>query len=399
MRAGAGGALRHARARCCDRGHVAQAQRITRRDQNALLAPRKRDAPRHRAIPAHRRPLRDWRVSSSPSSRCRWMAATITSPRVSRRKPSSLPSGRLARPELLSRSAHSSSGSWLPPTIGGAATCASAAGAIRPADTQRSSAALGNSQRPVTLLQGTARVGHQLVKLALREPQIVGGFVGGEEFRHRHLYASEMQHVPKIDHIGPICARYCCPTEFSMPQDVTALQLVLSGDPALFAIVRLSLYVSLSAVALAALIGIPLGACDCADEIPRTPGRHRPAQRPDGPAAGGRRSRGLSGAVALRAARRVRPAVHAAGHDRRADRAGHADHRRAGAPDHRGSLDRIPRRTHRDESRPARPRHGADLGRALQSRHRAARRASAVRRRRSAPSSSSAAISKALPAR
>jgi tungstate transport system permease protein len=45
-----------------------------------------------------------------------------------------------------------------------------------------------------------------------------------------------------------------------MPDDVSALQLVLSGDPALFAIVRLSLYVSLSAVVLAALIGIPLGA-------------------------------------------------------------------------------------------------------------------------------------------
>jgi tungstate transport system permease protein len=45
-----------------------------------------------------------------------------------------------------------------------------------------------------------------------------------------------------------------------MTNDVSALQLVLSGDPALFAIVRLSLYVSLSAVVLAALIGIPLGA-------------------------------------------------------------------------------------------------------------------------------------------
>ena len=45
-----------------------------------------------------------------------------------------------------------------------------------------------------------------------------------------------------------------------MPADATALQLVLSGDPALFAIVRLSLFVSLSAVVLAALIGIPLGA-------------------------------------------------------------------------------------------------------------------------------------------
>ena len=42
--------------------------------------------------------------------------------------------------------------------------------------------------------------------------------------------------------------------------DVSALQLVLSGDPGLFAIVRLSLVVSLSAVLFAALIGIPFGA-------------------------------------------------------------------------------------------------------------------------------------------
>jgi tungstate transport system permease protein len=40
----------------------------------------------------------------------------------------------------------------------------------------------------------------------------------------------------------------------------SALQLVLSGDPGLFAIVRLSLLVSLSAVLLAALIGVPVGA-------------------------------------------------------------------------------------------------------------------------------------------
>ncbi|MDI1265747.1 MAG: ABC transporter permease [bacterium] len=45
-----------------------------------------------------------------------------------------------------------------------------------------------------------------------------------------------------------------------MPADMSALQLVLSGDATLFAIVRLSLLVSLSAVLLAALIGIPLGA-------------------------------------------------------------------------------------------------------------------------------------------
>ena len=45
-----------------------------------------------------------------------------------------------------------------------------------------------------------------------------------------------------------------------MPENTTALQLVLSGDPALYAIVRLSLFVSLSAAILAALIGVPFGA-------------------------------------------------------------------------------------------------------------------------------------------
>ena len=45
-----------------------------------------------------------------------------------------------------------------------------------------------------------------------------------------------------------------------METPLSALDLVLTGDPALFAIVRLSLLVSLSAVAIAAVIGIPLGA-------------------------------------------------------------------------------------------------------------------------------------------
>jgi tungstate transport system permease protein len=45
-----------------------------------------------------------------------------------------------------------------------------------------------------------------------------------------------------------------------MPDNVSALQLVLSGDPALMAIVRLSLIVSLSAAVLAALVGVPFGA-------------------------------------------------------------------------------------------------------------------------------------------
>jgi tungstate transport system permease protein len=45
-----------------------------------------------------------------------------------------------------------------------------------------------------------------------------------------------------------------------METQASALQLVLSGDPVLLGIVRLSLAVSLTAVALAALIGIPFGA-------------------------------------------------------------------------------------------------------------------------------------------
>jgi tungstate transport system permease protein len=55
-----------------------------------------------------------------------------------------------------------------------------------------------------------------------------------------------------------------------MPHDVSALQLVLGADPALMAIVWLSLSVSLSAVGLAALIGLPVGA---AVALTRFPGR------------------------------------------------------------------------------------------------------------------------------
>jgi tungstate transport system permease protein len=45
-----------------------------------------------------------------------------------------------------------------------------------------------------------------------------------------------------------------------MTTDTSALHLVLTGDPTLYAIVRLSLLVSLSAVVVAATIGIPFGA-------------------------------------------------------------------------------------------------------------------------------------------
>jgi len=51
---------------------------------------------------------------------------------------------------------------------------------------------------------------------------------------------------------------------------ISAVQMVLSGDPALLAIVRLSLLVSLSAVLFSALIGVPAGALIA---LTRFPGR------------------------------------------------------------------------------------------------------------------------------
>lgn len=56
-----------------------------------------------------------------------------------------------------------------------------------------------------------------------------------------------------------------------MADQATAWQLILSGDAALFAIVRLSLLVSLSAVALAALIAMPLGAILALTHFPARP--------------------------------------------------------------------------------------------------------------------------------
>jgi tungstate transport system permease protein len=55
-----------------------------------------------------------------------------------------------------------------------------------------------------------------------------------------------------------------------MTGDTSALQLVLTGDPELFAIVWLSVIVSMSAVLCAALIGIPVGAMIA---LTRFPGR------------------------------------------------------------------------------------------------------------------------------
>jgi tungstate transport system permease protein len=56
-----------------------------------------------------------------------------------------------------------------------------------------------------------------------------------------------------------------------MSDQLNAWQLILNGDAALYAIVRLSLAVSLSAVALAAMIGMPLGALLALTRFPGRP--------------------------------------------------------------------------------------------------------------------------------
>lgn len=61
-----------------------------------------------------------------------------------------------------------------------------------------------------------------------------------------------------------------CRSLFALMDGTSALSLVLGGDPTLYAIVRLSLLVTLSAVALAALVGLPLGALVA---LSRFPGR------------------------------------------------------------------------------------------------------------------------------
>ena len=150
-----------------------------------------------------------------------------------------------------------------------------------------------------------------------------------------------------------------------MPSDVSALQLVLSGDPVLLAIVRLSLIVSLSAVLLAALIGVPFGASLALIQFP---GRQAVI-------------------VVLNALMGLPPVVVGLAVFLALSRTGPLgswgllftpkamvvaqtvlvapDHCCTHTPDHRRLVDRIPGRAHRDEHRPGWPGGDADLGCAL----------------------------------
>ena len=183
-----------------------------------------------------------------------------------------LPAGSRGR-EPLSRSAHSSSGSWLPPTIGGAGCAQRRGGRDRPAATQRSSAAFGKQPAAGDLGAGHGAVGDQLVELALA--------TAADRWRPRRWSASSgIMHMPAhiciwfrnltdFEPNASICA------EIAMPDNASALQLVLSGDPALFAIVRLSLLVSLSAVVLRGADRPAARRAARADALSRPRGRHR----------------------------------------------------------------------------------------------------------------------------
>ena len=134
----------------------------------------------------------------------------------------------------------------------------------------------------------------------------------------------------------------------------TAGRLILGRDPALFAIVRLSLIVSLSAVLFAALIGVPLGALHGAHPLSRPRGRDRRPQRVDGlpPVVVGLAvflTLSRSGPLGSWGLLFTPQAMVIAQTD-----SGCSDHRRADATDHRRFVGRISGRAGGDECRPAR---------------------------------------------
>src|SRR6266853_6780025 len=108
---------------------------------------------------------------------------------------------------------------------------------------------------------------HEFVELALTKPDIFGGFAGRQEFHPAFvcIFLFLFNQLTK----GGIFAEQRR-REAAMSDQLSAWQLILNGDTALFAIVRLSLVVSLSAVALAALAGMPMGALLA---LTRFPGR------------------------------------------------------------------------------------------------------------------------------
>src|ERR1700724_3592099 len=117
------------------------------------------------------------------------------------------------------------------------------------------------------LAAGDRAGGNQFVELALPKPDIVGQprWRSGSPFLHLYSY---IRSCSIYGQSWDSCRTR--PVENAMSDQLGAWQLILTGDANLFAIVRLSLAVSLSAVALAAIAGLPLGALLA---LTRFPGR------------------------------------------------------------------------------------------------------------------------------
>src|ERR1700682_1698041 len=107
---------------------------------------------------------------------------------------------------------------------------------------------------------------HEFIELALPEPDIGGGLARRHEF-HPAFVCIFMLLFNRLTKCGNSCRTRRVETAMS---EFSAWQLILNGDATLFAIVRLSLAVSLFAVALAALTGLPFGALLA---LTRFPGR------------------------------------------------------------------------------------------------------------------------------
>ena len=69
-----------------------------------------------------------------------------------------------------------------------------------------------------------------------------------------------------------------------------AVRLLLTGDEDTWSITALTLRVSLTATAVALLLGVPLGTALALGRFRRPPGAARGGQHRDGPAAGGGRA-------------------------------------------------------------------------------------------------------------
>ena len=339
-----------------DRGDVGELQRIARRDQQALLAPGEGD--QHRVVQARARcaTASTLALSSSPSIRCRWMAAAITSPRASRRE------ARLRCPPAGSRARSRFRAAPIPAADRGCRRRSAArAGAQRrrgqqagrhPAVERR----LGKQPAAGDLAARHRAVGHELVELALRQPQVGGGFVGGQEVRHPAPICINLQIFRDLTEIG-MDARDCSyrsnSATGSMPDRRLRPSARAQRRPGAAghrrAVARWSAW---RRSASPTLIGLPLGA---AVALLRFPGREAVI-------------------VTLNALMGLPPVVVGLAVYLLLSRSGplgswgllftpqamviaqtdpgDADHRGAGAPDHRGSLGRVSRRARRDECRP-----------------------------------------------